>query len=65
MLWALGGAFVWAAATAARRQSNIDVNVIRNATQACQNPYGDLEAIRGQKEGHNLKKDCSIPVNLS
>ena len=45
-------AFVWAAATAARRQTNIDVNVILEATQYRQNPYGDLEAIYGQKEGY-------------
>jgi hypothetical protein len=38
MLWASGVAFVWAAATAARRQTNIDVNVILKATQYRQNP---------------------------
>jgi len=51
MLRASGVAFVWAAATAARRQTNIDVNVILEATQYRQNPYEDLEAIYGQKEG--------------
>jgi hypothetical protein len=45
-------AFVCAAATAARRQTNIDVNVILGTTQYHQNAYGVLEAICGQKEGH-------------
>jgi hypothetical protein len=58
-------AFVCAAATAATRQTNIDVNVILGTTQYRQNPYGELEAIRGQKEGQYLKKDYSIPADLS
>jgi hypothetical protein len=55
-------AFVWAAATAARRQTTIDANVILNATQYRQNPYADLEAIFDQKEGQYLRRIAVFPL---
>jgi hypothetical protein len=62
MVGASGVAFVCAAATAARRQTNIDVNVILGTTQYHQNPYGELEAIRGQKEGQYLRRITVFPL---